>query len=542
MKKMNLNNETKFTELERGDYQTPSDFAKKVCEYIKIYRGCNPTTIIEPTCGEGNLIDASIKVFDNIKKVYGIELDGNYYKSLEEKFKNNRDININLFNENIFNFNFDIVKKNVKNNELILAIGNPPWVTNTKLESISSINLPEKENLKKLNGFDALTGKSNFDISEYIILKLIENFQGQNATIAMLCKNTVIRNIVRDINILNLNISNIEMINFNAKKVFNISCDASLLILDISDKLDSTVDVYDVNWDELNSDENNYDINSIRNKVRTFGWDEKYSTFISDIDMYNDILNIDGECIFEWRQGIKHDCSKVMQLTKDDGFYINGNKKRIELEDNYVYPLIKSSDIKTTEIKETRKYVIVTQKNVKQDTSIIELEAPNLWNYLNEHGEFLDNRKSSIYKKAPRFAIFGVGKYSFATYKVCISGFYKEPRFALAYREDESPIMLDDTCYFLGFNNYKIALITTILLNSNIVNRFLKSIAFLDAKRPYTKEILKRIDIEKLYNNLNYEEFIDIKNQLEIDEIITEDEYLEYGEIFCEDEVTIIED
>ena len=221
-----------------------------------------------------------------------------------------------------------------------------------------------------------------------------------------------------------------------------------------------------------------------------------------------------------------------MQLSKSNNIYINGNKDEIELEESHVYPMLKSSDIKNIIINDTRKYVIVTQKKVGQDTNVIESEAPNLWNYLMINSEFLDNRKSSIYKKAPRFSIFGVGEYSFAPYKVCISGFYKEPKFSLAFREDNKPIMLDDTCYFLGFDDFVNALITTILLNSDLVNTFLKSIAFLDSKRPYTKEILKRLDLEKIYNNFDYNQFNDIKNKLNVDEIITEEDYLKYSSIF----------
>lgn len=507
-----------LTQLERGDYQTPSEFAKVVCEYIKLYRGCNPNTIIEPTCGLGNFIDASIDVFENIENIYGIEIDKSYYNETLGRFKDKKQKNIKLFNENIFKFNFDIIKNSIDDEKEILIIGNPPWVTNSQLESINSINLPSKENLKNLSGLDAMTGKSNFDISEYIILKLIEKFQDKKATIAMLCKNTVIRNIVRDINGFNLKISNIEMVSFDSKDVFGVSCDASLLILDISNKLETKCNVYN--------------INEGRNIVRSFGWSEDNKTFISDLSEYNQISNIDGECQFEWRQGIKHDCSKIMQLSKSNNIYINGNKDEIELEESHVYPMLKSSDIKNIIINDTRKYVIVTQKKVGQDTNVIESEAPNLWNYLMINSESLDNRKSSIYKKAPRFSIFGVGEYSFAPYKVCISGFYKEPKFSLAFREDNKPIMLDDTCYFLGFDDFVNALITTILLNSDLVNTFLKSIAFLDSKRPYTKEILKRLDLEKIYNNFDYNQFNDIKNKLNVDEIITEEDYLKYSSIF----------
>lgn len=514
MKEMNLNNNEDLTQLERGDYQTPHKFALKVCNYIKENMDIKPGVIIEPTCGLGNFIDASINTFENIKCIYGIEIDKEYFNEVSLKFEDKLKCKIKLFNDNIFNFNFNLIKNDIDNDDEILVIGNPPWVTNSQLESIDSTNLPYKDNFKKLGGFDALTGKSNFDISEYIILKLIENFQNTNATIAMLCKNTVVRNIVRDVSNLNYCINNIEMISFDAKEVFNISCDASLLVFKISNKLEAKCNVYDIDKE--------------RKILRSFGWDNKNNSFVSDIDEYNQISQIDGQCILEWRQGIKHDCSKIMQLTNKDGKYINGNNEQLEIEDTYVYPMLKSSDIKNSVINSSRKYVIVTQRKVGENTSIISEKSPKLWDYLIKNSEFLDKRKSSIYKKAPRFAIFGVGDYSFAKYKVCISGFYKEPKFALAYREDGRPIMLDDTCYFLSFNDFKEALITTILLNSKLVNSFLKSIAFLDSKRPYTKEILKRIDIEKVYFCISYEEFIEIKNKLEVDYTITETEYANY--------------
>ena len=58
--------------------------------------------------------------------------------------------------------------------------------------------------------------------------------------------------------------------------------------------------------------------------------------------------------------------------------------------------------------------------------------------------------------------------------------------------------MLDDTCYLLGFDALQPALVTLALLNSQRVRDFLESIVFLDSKRPYTKDVLMRIDLEKV--------------------------------------------
>jgi hypothetical protein len=60
--------------------------------------------------------------------------------------------------------------------------------------------------------------------------------------------------------------------------------------------------------------------------------------------------------------------------------------------------------------------------------------------------------------------------------------------------------MLDDTCYFIGFEILIEAEITQILLNKEITQNFIKSIAFKDAKRMITKDLLMRIDLNEIIN------------------------------------------
>src|SRR5262249_54017823 len=75
----------------------------------------------------------------------------------------------------------------------ILFLGNPPWVTNASQGALGADNLPEKTNLKRLSGLSARTGKANFDISEWMLLKLAEAAKGRDHVIAMLCKTGVAR-------------------------------------------------------------------------------------------------------------------------------------------------------------------------------------------------------------------------------------------------------------------------------------------------------------------------------------------------------------
>jgi hypothetical protein len=193
-----------------------------------------------------------------------------------------------------------------------------------------------------------------------------------------------------------------------------------------------------------------------------------------------------------------------MELEVRDGLWVNGNGERVDVEDQWVYWLLKSSDLRSFEVDQARKKVIVPQHRLDEDTSVLQKNAPKLWEYLVRNSAYFEKRKSSIYRGRPRFALFGVGEYSFKAYKVAISGLYKEPCFSLVLPIDNRPVMLDDTCYFLGFDTYLDALFTASLLNSPIVKRFLRSIVFTDAKRPYTKEALMRIDLSRAACQLSF--------------------------------------
>ena len=66
--------------------------------------------------------------------------------------------------------------------------------------------------------------------------------------------------------------------------------------------------------------------------------------------------------------------------------------------------------------------------------------------------------------------------------------------------------MLDDTCYFLGFDDISEALITLAILNSSYTQDLLRAITFTDAKRPYTKDALMRINLFKIAEHLGFED------------------------------------
>ena len=383
-----------------------------------------------------------------------------------------------------------------------MIIGNPPWATNANL----TFNLPQKANFKGLRGIDALTGSSNFDICEYIILQLLAEHKNTNSIVCMLCKTSVARNVLLEISRNCIPYEHVEMLNFNSNKVFGISASACILVI----KLSSTIKPNKC----IQCSVKEFDNLSVKDTLIVEDGKVKSANISADLE---------GKCILTWRQGVKHDCSRVMELDRSEQGLINKQKKFVHIEDDLVFPLVKSSHFKSPIIQDFKKYVIVTQTKPKQDTSYIGTQFPLTWKYLNGHIEDFNNRKSVIYKKSAPFSMFGIGEYSFAPYKVALSGFYKKPLFSLLY--SSKPVMTDDTAYFLAFEDYEIAYCMMLLLNSDIVQEFLQSIAFLDSKRPYTVKLLSRLDISKCIDLVAFNELQKIEQAFELSPQITVQHY-----------------
>ena len=92
--------------------------------------------------------------------------------------------------------------------------------------------MPTKTNFKGLKGLDAMTGESNFDIAECILLKLIHELVSEQPTIAFLCKTLVARNIIKFAFDTSLSISRISIRKFNSQEYFGAAVDACLFCFD----------------------------------------------------------------------------------------------------------------------------------------------------------------------------------------------------------------------------------------------------------------------------------------------------------------------
>lgn len=225
---------------EYGDYQTPVDFAEKVCVYLKDYCHIKPSAIVEPTCGVGSFLKSSLLF--NASEYYGIEINPEYCDICRNSIAIDK---VKIINSDFFAFSS---KSLIQDKRQILVIGNPPWVTNSTLSVLGSDNLPLKANFKGLKGIDAITGASNFDICEYIILQLINEYRDTNTIIAMLCKTSVARNIFKELKRNYINFTSCNILEFDAAKIFGINASACVLVIQLSEKTASSdiCSVYDL--------------------------------------------------------------------------------------------------------------------------------------------------------------------------------------------------------------------------------------------------------------------------------------------------------
>ena len=465
---------------EFGDYQTPLELAARCCATLRRL-GVRPSSILEPTCGQGTFLAASLGQFSSTKTSLGFEINPSYVSKAREVLRTHgSSATTTVQHADFFTTNWQEILGRLS--EPILVIGNPPWVTNAALGSIGSRNLPHKTNFRRHRGIDALTGKSNFDISEWMLIQLLERLNGRRAVLAMLCKTTVARKVLTHgwKHAWNLNKSRLYAI--NAAKWFDAAVDACFLVC----HLDAVTCNYNC---EVYSDLEASSADS------EFGFHD--GELVANTKHYEQTKHLRGEGP-RWRSGIKHDCVRVMEFWREGTALRNGLSQVVELEHRYLYPLFKSSDVARCCTGMPERCMLVTQRKTGDDTAVIKQAAPKTWQYLLENGTLLDQRRSSIYQKRPRFSIFGVGDYSFARWKVAISGLHKQLTFTVVGCCAQKAIVLDDTCYFLPCRSKRQAASIARLLNSELAYEFFSSFVFWDAKRPITASLLQQLDLAAL--------------------------------------------
>ena len=113
-------------------------------------------------------------------------------------------------------------------------------------------------------------------------------------------------------------------------------------------------------------------LRSDRSLTATIGYHD--GQLVADVSAFDRWKHLGGgDRFYRWRSGVKHDCSKVMELRKEGNHYRNGLDELVELEEDYLFPMLKSSEIKNGRSNESTRWMLVTQNLVAagEATSVI---------------------------------------------------------------------------------------------------------------------------------------------------------------------------
>ncbi len=464
-----------------GDFQTPPELVAEILARLGA-NGERFDRVLEPTCGRGHFLAGVLGGEDSPREVRGVDIQPDHAGVARD-----------LVGEKGRVLNADLFRLDLSRDLLwlgggrLLVVGNPPWVTVSALGASGGTERnpgPTRSNARRARGLDAMTGGSNFDLAEAVWIKLIRELAPERPTIALLCKTSVARALLRSIRGDDLPVTSATFWKIDAPRWFRASVAAGLLRVEVGPGPKVTeVPVFP----------------GLAESTPETTWGVEDGAIVADLASYRRSSFADGAGPIPWRQGVKHDASSVMELiSREDGGWVNGLGEPVCVEADRVYPWFKATDLARGISPRPRRSVLIPQRSLNDDPRALAQSSPRLWAYLQGHADRFDARKSSIYRGRPPFSLFGVGPYAFGPYKVAISGLHKSFRFRAIGPIDGRPPLVDDTCYFLPVPTAEAACTIAAVLNGPEATDLLLGLTFLDNKRPITQATLKRVDLRAL--------------------------------------------
>lgn len=444
-------------------------------------------SIIDSAAGSCNFLISLAKKYPN-KQFYGIEKNikvFNATKIIVSKIRNLHYYHADL----MFN------KLNIPLCDLYL--GNPPFINFTDLDN------DYKEKIKPLwlkyfeinKGFKMLLGSSRGDIAQLIFYYTITNYLVTNGQIGVVLPNSLVKgneasNGFREFN----HIAVSKIVDISHRNAFENTNRSSFYIIAQKGKKTTYPIEY---W--------------LKNKK------------IDLIKVGNDLISNDstllGNCFYRPRQGIN-------TLGANDIFFF---KKEVPFKSQLIYPLYKSSDIIKWKANPSYHALLpYINKKILSEEKLQE-SFPQVYDYLLEHKTKLKNRKSRFITHC-WYSLFGIGEYTFSTYKVIWK--------ALGATRLEAAVISKGIpnqsmhCY-IPFDERQEAFYVCGVMNSKIYNQALLKLNESGAKSFAQPSTIKKIAMpkfniqnknhliisklsEQLHNNYS------VKNENELNEIVNE--------------------
>lgn len=212
---------------------------------------------------------------------------------------------------------------------------------------------------------------------------------------------------------------------------------------------------------------------------------------------------IEGRCPYEIRHGLKHDVADVIivnPIEHKGGKLIiqsEADKEIYEIETGAIYPFLQPRHIGAWKIKGYA-YVIIPQRKAGEDNEKeLAMTLPLTYRYLERFKNHFLNRKSRVFMQKPFYGLFGLGNYTWKTYKVCWCGLGFKPEFVVAGSVNdqllgEKILIPDGTIYFIPLDTKEEAHFVCAVLNSELVRRFLNARSG-KSKRGLSKKMMEQV-------------------------------------------------
>ena len=227
---------------------------------------------------------------------------------------------------------------------------------------------------------------------------------------------------------------------------------------------------------------------------------------------------------YEIRHGVVNDLNNVFFLDIlgiiDDKHIIvknsiNRGKKKVreitmKIEKDLIYPVIKPRHVKKWRVNGYYYMLLPQSKAGENNEKQLKISFPNTYNYLSFYKEALLQRSSRWFKDKVFYSLFGIGEYTFKSFKVVWCPMKFPPEFAVVSKVKdkylgEKILIPDNTIAYIPLEKELEAHYLCAILNSSIINQ---KISRLSSKSKWAVSI-------KTIKNMPIPKF-DINNSLHI--------------------------
>ncbi|NHI94208.1 MAG: hypothetical protein EAX96_17080 [Candidatus Lokiarchaeota archaeon] len=575
-----------------GEFYTPDWLADFLLQEMNLKRSLDQK-ILDPSCGSGIFLIKLIKFYKEIGKnknlnnqvilrnilenINGFELNPtavltakmNYLLNILDLIQNNTidEINIPIFQKDSLT---------EKDQSYDILIGNPPWVNWEDLPYEYRNNLIDqckKYGLFSLKGFQSRLGGGRKDFSMIFLYFCADNYLKINGKLGFLITQTIFKTKgagegFRGFYLACENIPlKVEMVHDLVQiKPFNSSNMTALIILEKGKTTLYPINYYKWNFkdqDKIIKNLEEFNLKTVKTSLMANPVDNtnKKSPWLTLprklFPLMNQMQPSDYTACLGMNSGGANGVYWVKILSKNgENFEIENlpeeGKKKINkitslIEEDLLFPVIKSKHLKKWNVLPTNIYSIIVQDiNSRKGYQDLENKYPNTYNYLIHFKEILISR--AAYKKYfkltdPFYSMFNINRDLFSPYKVIWNRMGNKLEAAVTSSQfDEyfvqKIVIPDNVLSYIPFTESKEAHYVCALMNSMLISFKVRSFSVSGGKSFGTPSILNHLNIKKydrspiheelsriselIHGNINNKNFNLSQNEKKIDDLVFE--------------------